>query len=182
VRTAPIVALLLLLPASAAAVPEAELWAALKTAGHAALVRHADAPGFGDPPEFRLDDCSTQRNLSGEGREQARALGARFREHGIRSAAVYSSQWCRCMETARLLGLGAVTAFPGLNSFFDERGLEGRRTAEARALLLEARGGPLVLVTHQVNIRALTGEAVGSGEIVVVRFDAEKIAVIGRIR
>jgi broad specificity phosphatase PhoE len=182
VRTGPIVALFLLLPASAAAVPEADVWAALKTDGHAALVRHADAPGFGDPPGFRLDDCSTQRTLSGEGRDQARALGARFREHGIRSAVVYSSQWCRCMETARLLGLGAVTAFPGLNSFFDKRSLEARRTAEVKALLLGARGGPLVLVTHQVNIRALTGEAVGSGEIVVVRYDGGTISVIGRIR
>ena len=116
-----LVCLFLLLPLSAAAqtqTDEAGLWAALRDGGHVALIRHGLAPGTGDPPGFRVDDCRTQRNLSPAGRAQARAIGERFRANGIDTAAVFSSQWCRCLETARLLGLGEVQALPGLNSFF----------------------------------------------------------------
>ncbi len=178
-----LLALPLFLPAAVLADPEAPLWEALKSGGHAALMRHADAPGFGDPPGFRLDDCSTQRNLSEAGREQARAVGTRFRDRGIRGVPVYSSQWCRSLETARLLGLGEVTPHPGLNSFFQDAGLEERRTAEAKALIRRLRGGPsAVLVTHQVNITALTGVFPREGEIVVVRMEGEGLVVVGRIR
>jgi hypothetical protein len=94
-------------PAAASADSEGLLWEALKSGGHAALMRHADAPGpGGDPPGFRLDDCSTQRNLSDAGRRQARARRRPVPERGIQGVPVYSSQWCRCLETARLLGLG----------------------------------------------------------------------------
>jgi len=176
-------ALPLLMPAPAAADAEAALWAALKAGGHVAVMRHADAPGTDDPPGFRLDDCATQRNLSESGRKQARAIGARFREHGIREVPVYSSQWCRCLETARLLGLGEVKAFPGLNSFFRDAGRETRQTAEVKALIREHRGGPSpVLVTHQVNVTALTGVYPRPGEVVVLRPDGENLAVVGRIR
>lgn len=179
----PILALLLLFPAPAATDTEAALWQALKTGGHAALIRHADAPGFDDPPGFRIGECATQRNLSEEGRERARAIGARFRANGIPNAAVYSSQWCRCLETARLLGLGEVKPFPGLNSFFRDTARRGRQTAEAKALIRRLRGGPPpVLVTHQVNIAALAGVSTGSGEIVIVRLDGDDLSVIGRIR
>src|SRR5688500_16468822 len=95
-------------PAPAPAADEAELFEALRTGRAAALLRHALAPGIGDPAEFRLDDCATQRNLSAAGRDQARAIGERLRAQGITQAEVYSSQWCRCLETARLLDLGAV--------------------------------------------------------------------------
>ncbi len=176
-------ALLLFLPAPAAAADEAALWAALKMGGHVAVMRHAEAPGTDDPPGFLLEDCATQRNLSEAGREQARAMGARFRKHGIRNLPVYSSQWCRCLDTARLLGLGEVKPQPGLNSFFRDPGRKERQTAEARALILGLRRGPsLVLVTHQVNIAALTGASTRSGEIVVLRSDGEDLAVVGRIR
>jgi len=170
-------------PAAASADSEGLLWEALKSGGHAALMRHADAPGFGDPPGFRLDDCSTQRNLSDAGRRQARAVGARFRERGIQGVPVYSSQWCRCLETARLLGLGEVTPHPGLNSFFQDAGREEPRTAEAKTLIRRLRGGSsAVLVTHQVNITALTGVYPLEGEIVVVRMEGEDLVVVGRIR
>ncbi len=176
-------ALPLLMPAPATAEADAALWAALKAGGHVAVMRHADAPGTDDPPGFRLDDCATQRNLSDSGRRQARAIGARFREHGIREAPVYSSQWCRCLETARLLGLGEVKPFPGLNSFFRDAGPEARQTAEVKALIRELREGPSpVLVTHQVNVTALTGVYPRPGEIVVLRPDGENLAVVGRIR
>lgn len=98
---------LVLVAASLAALPadaeNAVLWSALRGGEHVVLMRHAVAPGTGDPAGFELDDCSTQRNLSERGREQARATGERFRANGVTDAAVYSSQWCRCLETARLL-------------------------------------------------------------------------------
>ncbi len=169
--------------ANAFADTEAASWAALKAGGHAALMRHADAPGIGDPAGFRLEDCSTQRNLSEDGRRQARAIGDRFRRQGIREAPVYSSRWCRSLETARLLGLGEVTPHPGLDSFFRDAEQEERRTAEAKELIRRLRGGAsAVLVTHQVNITALTGVFPREGEIVVVRADGDRIVVIGRIR
>ncbi|MCK6409580.1 MAG: histidine phosphatase family protein, partial [Thauera sp.] len=92
---------LLLSATTFAATAEEALWKALREGGHVALMRHAVAPGVGDPPGFRLDDCATQRNLSAAGRRQAQAIGERFRANGIATAAVFSSQWCRCLDTAR---------------------------------------------------------------------------------
>ena len=144
-------------------------------AGRAVIVmRHALAPGTGDPADFRRGDCATQRNLSDEGREQARAIGARLRgELGTDAADVYSSAWCRCLETGRLLGLGDVTPLPALDSFFRERDARGTRTDAVRRWIgerLDAAGEgvrPAVLVTHQVNVTALTGTYPSSGEMVV---------------
>ena len=177
-------ALLLPVLAFGADADEAALWKALREGGHVALMRHAIAPGVGDPAGFRLDDCTTQRKLSAQGREQARAIGERFRTNGITTAAVFSSQWCRCLDTARELALGEVAAFPGLNSFFADRGEEARHTAAVRALIRERAHGavPLVLVTHQVNITALTGVFPASGEIIVLRVDGDTPSVAGRIR
>lgn len=153
-----------------AAADEAALWRALASKGHVALLRHAIAPGTGDPPDFAIGDCSTQRNLSTEGRAQAKRIGARFRDNGIETARVVSSQWCRCLDTAELLGLGAVEELPLINSFYQRT---ERRKPQTEALNEWLAGqellGPLVLVTHQVNISALTGVYVASGELVVVR-------------
>jgi broad specificity phosphatase PhoE len=111
---------------------------------------------------------ATQRNLSDEGRDQARAIGERFRANGIAAAAVHSSQWCRCLETARLLELGPVEERPALNSFFGNREKGPAQTAAVEQFLEKAAvGAPRVLVTHQVNITALTGVFPRSGEIVV---------------
>lgn len=170
-------------PAPGLADMETALWAALKNGDHVALMRHARAPGTDDPPGFRLDDCSTQRNLSEAGREQARSIGARFREHGIENVVIYSSQWCRCLETAQLLDLGKVNPFPGLNSFFRDGSREAMQTAEVRALIKKRpKGASLVLVTHQVNITALSGVIPQSGEIVVLRPVGENLTLMGRIR
>jgi phosphohistidine phosphatase SixA len=170
-------------PAPAPAADEAELFEALRTGRAALLLRHALAPGTGDPAEFRLDDCATQRNLSAAGREQARAIGERLRAQGIAQAEVYSSQWCRCLETARLLDLGSVTALPALNSLFGDRAGGGAQTAALRDFLSAGpRAAPVVLVTHQVNIAALTGQGARSGEIVVVALPFEgEGSVLGRI-
>lgn len=175
--------LLLPIAAACAETDEAALWAALRDGGHVALMRHAIAPGVGDPAGFRLDDCTTQRKLSAQGRAQARAIGERFRANGIGTAAVFSSQWCRCLDTARALALGEVTPFAGLNSFFAGRGDEARHTRAARALIAGQASGPppRVLVTHQVNITALAGVFPAAGEIIVMRVDGDALSLAGRI-
>ena len=89
----------------------------LDQGGYVLMVRHARAPGTGDPDHIRLGDCATQRNLDDEGRAQARRLGTRLRAAGVAAAEVYSSQWCRCLETAALMDLGPVEELPALNSF-----------------------------------------------------------------
>ncbi len=133
------------------------------------LLRHALAPGTGDPPGFRLGDCSTQRNLSAEGREQARQIGAAFRQREIPVEKVLSSQWCRCLETAELMDLGPVEPFPALNSFFSDRSTAPRQTAEVQAYLgQQPPRGVIVIVTHQVNITALTSVVPASGQAVVM--------------
>ena len=169
---------------SKAAEPPADLLAALQRGGHVLLVRHAQTePGIGDPPGMRLSDCATQRNLSAAGREQARAIGAAVRSRAIPVAAVKSSQWCRCLDTARLAfgDHAPVAAWPVLNSFFEDRSVEAARTRELRAALA---GAPVeanvVWVTHQVNITALTGVVPAPGEIVVVRKAADGVTVAGR--
>lgn len=183
-----IAALSLFLPALSRAaheqaLSESDLWARLAAGGHVAVLRHALAPGSGDPANFALGDCTTQRNLSDRGRAQARGIGAAFRRHGIESARVYSSQWCRCLETAELLGLGPVEPQPLLNSFFATREAGDEQTEALRAWLLEQPlQEPLVLVTHQVNIRKLTGIYPGSGETVVVRPEADgTVTALGRL-
>jgi broad specificity phosphatase PhoE len=152
---------------------DARALAELSKPGHVLMLRHATAPGFGDPPGFRLDDCATQRNLDAAGRRQARLLGARLRAAGIRRATVYSSQWCRCLETARLLGLGSVRPLPALNSFFDRPDERARNLAAVESFLsrLPRNGGPVVLVTHQVTISGITDRGVGSGSGYVLRLD-----------
>lgn len=153
-------------------------------AGLVVLLRHAEAPGVGDPPGFRIGDCATQRNLSDEGRAQARRVGERLRRMGIGQAAVRSSQWCRCLDTARLLGLGPVEEMPALNSFFGQSGRREERVAAVRRALaaLPPDGPPVVLVTHQVTITALTGIHPASGEAVLLRADGSgNPPMIGRL-
>jgi hypothetical protein len=163
---------------------EEALWTALRTGEAVALIRHALAPGTGDPAGFRLEDCATQRNLSEEGRLQARQIGAAFRENGIASAQVRSSRWCRCLETARLLDLGPVEPLPSLDSFFNQAGRGPAQTAALREFLSRADTTrlPRVLVTHQVNITGLTGVVPRSGEMIVVQPTADgDMRVMGRL-
>src|SRR4051812_40442022 len=146
-------------------------WHALQGGGMVVLLRHAQAPGTGDPPGFRLGDCSTQRNLSSEGREQARRMGAQITANHIPIERVLSSEWCRCLETARLAFGDRVEPFPALNSFFSTQDAEGAQTRAVREVVegWRAQSGVLVLVTHQVNITALTGLYPAEGEVLVLR-------------
>ncbi|MCP5155871.1 MAG: histidine phosphatase family protein [Ectothiorhodospiraceae bacterium] len=177
-----VLGLVLLTLSWATARADTQAWAALARPGHVALMRHALAPGFGDPPEFTLGDCATQRNLSAEGREQARRIGAALRDRGVVLDAVYSSEWCRCLETAEQLGMGPVEPLPSLNSFFSDRAQEQPRTAATLDFLRRrADRGPMMLVTHQVNISALTGAGTNSGEIVVAAIEQDRLRLVGRI-
>jgi broad specificity phosphatase PhoE len=163
----------------------ARLWSELTNGGVTILLRHAHTePGVGDPPGYRLGNCESQRNLSPTGREQAVRIGEALRARRIKVAAVLSSAWCRCIETARLAFPGqSVATFEALNSFFDDRAAEPERTAALRRRVAAFAGpGSLVGVTHHVNIAALTGEAVAAGEAVLLRADGARVAVLGRLR
>ncbi|QYX58392.1 histidine phosphatase family protein [Roseovarius sp. SCSIO 43702] len=170
--------LVLVLPALASA----QDWSLLERPGAIALMRHALAPGTGDPAGFRREDCATQRNLDAAGRAQARRIGTAMRDAGITVDVIWSSGWCRCRETARLLGLGEVTHLPALDSHFAGRG-DAVAQAEAviGALAALPDGARPLLVTHQVNVSALTGRFARSGEIVVVRRDGRALTVLGTI-
>lgn len=176
---APLLAALLASPAARAETA----WEALKRPGVVAIMRHAIAPGTGDPANYRLGDCSTQRNLDERGRNQARQIGQAFRENGIEFDRILSSQWCRCLETAQSLGLGTVEEFPALNSFYAKRSARGAQTRETLEFLANLPDDARVmLVTHQVNITALTGRAVSSGEVFVIKIKSDgKFDVLGEI-
>ncbi|MGB0629943.1 MAG: histidine phosphatase family protein [Alphaproteobacteria bacterium] len=171
--------------ASAAKQPAApaELWSALKSGSAFAIMRHALAPGTGDPANFDVGDCATQRNLSDEGRRQATGIGDRFRDRGIAKAEVFTSQWCRCRDTATFLNLGKVRPLSAINSFFQTPEKSEAQTKELKSWLNAYRSNvPLVLVTHQVNITALTGVYPRSGEIVVVqRRSGGRFSVMGSL-
>jgi broad specificity phosphatase PhoE len=143
-------------------------------------MRHALAPGTGDPANFDVEDCSTQRNLDARGRAQAEAVGDELRAQGIAFDRVLSSVWCRCAETAELMALGTPELTPALNSFFRNRERSRPQTEALREIIAKA-DGPMMMVTHQVNITALTGEWVQSGEIFVIRETGDGIEVTGRI-
>ena len=155
-------------------------WDALEQDSTLAIMRHALAPGTGDPSNFELRDCRTQRNLDERGRAQARSIGAAFEDRGIRFDVVFTSQWCRTRETAELLDLGPVVEMPSLNSFFRDRSTRDAQTEATRAAISEA-DGRLMLVTHQVNISALTGQTTRSGEVLVIRLVDGEVEVMGRV-
>lgn len=168
--------LALLFPAAGAepeapeALSTAALWAALAQPGHVVLVRHALAPGKDEPPGFDIDRCSTQRNLSDAGRDQARRTGVVFRAHGIDRAQLYASPFCRCVETGELMGLGRVReqrflAYPYRPH--DDRDRRARRAIRwIQRLPLD---GPVVLISHRPNLFDLSGYSLESGQMLVGR-------------
>ena len=160
-------------------------WDLLREGGCVVLMRHAQTdPGVGDPPNFKLGDCSTQRNLSEAGREQARRVGEAFLRERVKLDQVRSSAWCRCVDTA-MLAFKQHTVWPPINSFFGA----GGQDEQTRAVLAAVQGWQaprnLMLVTHQVNVTALTGEFLAMGEVVVTRpaaqdKDATRLRVLAR--
>jgi phosphohistidine phosphatase SixA len=165
---------------------EASLRAMLRRGGVVLLMRHAATEsGAGDPPGFRLDDCSTQRNLSAAGRAQAARAGARLHELGAPIGRVYTSPWCRCRETARL-AFGKAEDWEPLGSFFEQPDLEAEATEHVRKRILGYSlvrpAANVVMVTHNVNIAALTRLSVAPAEIVVAQPDGCcGLRVLGRL-
>ena len=145
----------------------------LQDSQHVLLMRHADAPGYGDPAEYVISQCSSQRNLGDYGKRQAKAIGVWLTNQGIQKADVFSSPWCRCLDTANLLNKGPIKIEPSLGSFFDNMNLEKRQTKELEGFikseLAKQSKAPLILVTHHVNIQAYTGKVIGVGDMVLVR-------------
>lgn len=137
--------------------------------GTVIFLRHALAPGNGDPRNFDLNDCRTQRNLDEIGRRQARAIGKRIAAAKLNLAGIFSSQWCRCLETALLLDLGSVIPFDGLNSFFQNHAPRDATLAKLTSKLdnLPHDGAPIIMVTHYVTIQAVANIAVPSGGAVL---------------
>ncbi|MGD9923948.1 MAG: histidine phosphatase family protein [Pseudorhodoplanes sp.] len=164
----------------------ADAWTVLKQPGVIALIRHADAPGTGDPRGWRLDDCRTQRNLSERGRRESQLLGEAFRANRVTVGKVIASQWCRAVDTATLMQLGPVDQHSAFNNAYVLFNKRAELTRAARAVLSGWNGdGLLVVVTHGDNIELLTGVMPVQGEIVAVRRaggDPAKLTVVGRIR
>jgi phosphohistidine phosphatase SixA len=161
-----LITVLIFLTAAGASADQTAVIDRLKSGGHILMIRHALAPGSGDPPDFKIGDCLTQRNLDEAGRSQARSIGTWLRSKEINSARVYSSQWCRCLETARLIDLGPVQELAALNSFYEK--VEDREP-NLKALnqfisQQPADGELIILVTHFVTISAIAGAGVSSGE------------------
>jgi hypothetical protein len=138
------------------------------SSGGVLMLRHALAPGTFDPPGFKLGDCSTQRNLSPEGRRQAQRIGAWFVSRQLRPARVRSSPWCRCLDTARLAFGDRVEPWAALGS-----PRAGNDEVNAQALvqlraelagIAQRRAGFEVWVTHMFVFSALLGKGAGSGE------------------
>jgi phosphohistidine phosphatase SixA len=153
--------------------PDAATERLLRAGGVVIAFRHALAPGTFDPPEFRLGDCSTQRNLSDDGRAQARRMGQWFNQRGLKPLRVRSSPWCRCMDTASLaFGDAPGTAWPALGS---PRGATEATNAESlrelRTSLQQAGSKPgfEVWVTHMFVLSDLTGQGSQSGEGLVLK-------------
>ena len=144
------------------------------------FIRHALAPGNGDPENFILEDCSTQRNLNERGREQSKNIGNFFRNNNISVDKVLSSEWCRCKDTARL-AFDNFETFDALNSFYDERFAMNRSNQLKNLKVFINKWNSdsnLVIVTHYVVISALLNRGTSSGEMIVTD---KKLNIIGNI-
>lgn len=163
----------------AQASPDAAEW--LRKGGCVLMLRHAQTdPGTGDPPDFNLSRCSTQRNLSQAGRDQAQRIGSWLAERRLSASSVQSSAWCRCKDTAEL-AFGQFAVLPALNSTFNEPTPQAAQTRLLAARLRSLSSGSFeIWVTHQVNITAFTGEFAGMGEAVVVREEGSSQRVLAR--
>ena len=181
-----ITALLISLLGQSAMANEEAIWDKLQGTnpkGYVLLIRHTIAPGVGDPENFKLNDCSTQRNLSQLGRDDAKAVGDWLKRRDIKISRVESSRWCRAKQTAQLLGIGRVRLNSNLDSLFESQDpAKAIQTVRVKKQIVDWRNksGLLVLVGHFVNIGAVAGVGVGSGEGVLVKADSKgRITVVG---
>ena len=165
---------------------ELAIWDRLKTnnaKGYVLLLRHALAPGSGDPANFKLNDCSTQRNLSEQGRTDAKDIGIWLKSKQVKIHRVESSRWCRAEETAKLMAIGNVRINKNLDSLFRAADpVKHPQTAAIRKQIVNHRNqdGLLVMVGHFINIGAIVGSGVDSGEGVLVRANVRgEIKIVG---
>ena len=150
----------------------------LKKEDNIIFIRHATAPGNGDPPNFNILDCSTQRNLSKNGELQSVKIGKFFKKNDIKITKVLSSEWCRCKDTAKI-AFGSYETKNFLNSFYEERFSKNKEKQ-----ILDFRkfiknwdySGNLVLVTHYVVISDILDLATNSGEIVITDFNLKSLS------
>jgi len=158
------------------------LWQALQQGGHVLIIRHAlTTPGFGDPPGIKLEECSTQRNLSDEGRAQARRMGERLRERKVPIGEVLSSPWCRCVETAKL-AFGQATTWTALSNLHARHQNAEKQVRAMRPRIAGYQGKDnLVLVSHGSTALALTGEHPAMGEMLVLKPQPPGFRVAGRL-
>jgi phosphohistidine phosphatase SixA len=172
-----------LAPTLVAQTADAQTLAALRRGGCVVAFRHANAPGSLDPPGFQLGRCETQRNLDDAGRAQSRRLGAWFREQQLVPAAVRSSPWCRCLDTARLaFGNDAVQTWTALGSPRAEGNDAKRQQAELLAGLARVPAGRFeVWVSHQFTLNTLVSTGTASAEGLVLRANGGGAEQIGRI-
>jgi phosphohistidine phosphatase SixA len=172
---------------------QSAVFTALQRGGLIVLIRHTSAPGTFDPAGFKLDECSTQRNLSEQGKQQAIAMGETLKTNSVPIESIFSSQWCRCLDTARLaFPNSAVEPTSFLNS-------PTGTTPELRQTRIEqwhkhiqqfgsqkARPKNRIYVSHNFNIQDLTGEAVAEGQALVFdpksNFGLRPVKVLGRIQ
>ena len=165
------------------------VWKALRMGGHSVLIRHALAPGTFDPPGFKLGDCSTQRNLSDAGRVQAKSLGNMFSTMQVVVGQVFSSEWCRCQDTAKLaFGAHKVHTNPALNSPTQLAPEQRQANADSMRKAIQSFNprsnqskANQVFVTHMFNIQDITGESVAEGEILVMREGQQGPLLVGRL-
>jgi phosphohistidine phosphatase SixA len=171
----------LLLPAAAQA--DEALWTLLRGGGQVLFIRHASTtPGVGDPEGFRLDDCATQRNLSEEGRAEARRLGELLRRHGVPVERVVSSPWCRCIETAELAFGRVDEKWAPLGNLFGRSSNSEMQVKAMRPRVAGYRGqGNLVLVSHGSTTLALTGASPQQAEAIVLTPSEGSFRIAGRI-
>ena len=140
------------------------------------FMRHALAPGSGDPDNFIIDDCSTQRNLDSNGIKQSQTIGENLKKNQIKLTKIFSSFWCRCKDTALLLNMGEFFTHKGLNSFYQGHVNREETLAELRELIksLKVLKGTYLMVTHYVVIQAFTGISLSSGGMAVYDLETEK--------
>lgn len=176
-------AMMILMGASGAAQATEAGWALLREGGHVVLLRHAMAPGSGEPANFDIENCRTQRNLSDRGRQQARKIGALFDTRAGSVERVLSSRYCRCIDTADLAFRDVeIERFAPL----DPPGSDAAAAQADREAVMKEIGdysgqGNFVLVTHVENILALTGQSPREGEALVVRRDGDALHVLARV-
>jgi phosphohistidine phosphatase SixA len=176
-----VVLFVVILTATPSRADTAAAWAALRAGKAVALIRHADAPGIGDPAGYKLEDCSTQRNLSERGKAQAAAIGALFRANQVAVSRIISSPWCRCLETARLMDVGPVAVDASFSNAFVLTDRRDELKARGSAVISAWQSGNLLVVTHGANIAALSGQQVAPAETLVVEPGLIPPRVIGRI-